>query len=86
MKIIITIITLIVSIFIIGILFILANIIESSKYDYILEKDEFGNWNEVPVYHPCGELIDEEFIKLWHERREQYKKEMHVSSNLSRKL
>ena len=52
-----------------------AIIIKSSKYDYILEKDEFGNWREVPVYHPCGELIDEEFKKLWHERREQYKKE-----------
>lgn len=58
------------------IIFLIAAVIESAKYDYILEKDEQGNWSEVPVFHPCGEVIDEEFIKLWHQRQREYKEDM----------
>lgn len=38
----------------------------------IWEKIEDG-WKQQPVMHPCGEPIDEEFIKLWHDREREYK-------------
>lgn len=55
---------------------VVAAVINSAKYEYILEKDEHGNWIEVPVFHPCGEPIDEEFIELWHQREREYKEDM----------
>lgn len=58
------------------IMILLTAVIESAKYEYILEKDEQGNWKEVPVFHPCGEPIDEEFIKLWNQRQREYKEDM----------
>ena len=46
------------------------------KYDYIWSKQENGEWYCLPVCHPCGEEIDEDFIKLWHEREKQHDEEM----------
>lgn len=60
------------------VLFIAA--IRSAKYEYILEKDEYGEWKEVPVFHPCGEPIDEDFIELWNQREREYKEDMKYKS------
>lgn len=59
-----------------GLTLLFISVCVSAKYDYILEKDENGNWVELPVCHPCGEPIDEEFIKLWHERERQFREDM----------
>ena len=58
------------------IIIVIAAIIRSAKYEYIHEKDKHGNWIEVPVFHPCGEPIDKEFIELWHQREQEYKEDM----------
>ena len=76
MKIILVIIIVIASIIILPIIVLFIAAIGSAKYDYILEKDEDGSWKWVPVFHPCGEPIDEEFIKLWNQRNKEYKEDM----------
>lgn len=76
MKIILAIIIVIVLIITLPIIILFIAAIGSAKYEYILEKDEDGSWKEVPVFHPCGEPIDEEFIKLWNQRNKEYKEDM----------
>lgn len=75
MKIILIVLSIILFLFIADALLVIVLISRSAKYEYILEKDEHGEWHSIPVFHPCGEPIDEDFIKLWHEREKQYKEE-----------
>lgn len=47
--------------------------LDSCKYEFDFEQDEHGIWKQVPVFHPCGEPIDEEWIKEWHRKEKLYK-------------
>ena len=71
------IIGIILSVIVIGLLIcFVVSLALVGKYDYIWSKQENGEWYYLPVYHPCGEEIDEDFIKLWHERKKQHDEEM----------
>ncbi len=59
-------------IILIGILFVVS-VLKSAKYDYIREQLPNGNWVVQPVFHPCGEVIDEDFIREWNKREKLYK-------------
>lgn len=75
MKIILIALSIALFLVIAAVLLLFVLVARSAKYDSILEKDEYGEWHSRPVFHPCGEPIDEGFIKLWHEREKQYKEE-----------
>ena len=75
MKIILIILSTVLFLVIAIVLLLLVLVTRSAKYDSILEKDEYGEWHSRSVFHPCGEPIDEDFIKIWHEREKQYKEE-----------
>lgn len=73
MKVLLIILGVLIIIFIVlPIIFLLTVMLRSAKYEAIWEKTENG-WELRPVYPPCGEPIDEEFIKLWHDREREYK-------------
>ena len=38
----------------------------SGKYDVMYKLRDDGSWEVIPVMHPCGEPIDDEFIRQWH--------------------
>ena len=75
-KVILAIIIVIVLIIMLPIIVLFIAVIGSAKYEYIFEKDEDGSWKRVPVSHPFGEPIDEDFIKLWNQRNKEYKEDM----------
>ena len=53
---------------------LLALAIHDSKYEFIMEEDENGNWVEYPVNLPCMEDVDDYYIKHWNEQNRKYKK------------
>ncbi len=53
---------------------IMALVLHDSKYEFIMEQDEEGNWVEYPVNLPCMEEVDDDYIKYWNEQNRKYKK------------
>lgn len=73
MKVLLIILGVIIAIIVIFILLLFSLLLfGSAKYETIWEKTENG-WKQQSVMHSCGEPIDEEFIKLWHDREREYK-------------
>lgn len=55
------------------VVFLFIAVCESGKYDYDFVQEKNGSWSIVPVFHPCGEQIEKEFIEEWHRKEKLYK-------------
>lgn len=62
---------LIIFIIIVGLMVI---VMHDSKYEFIMEQDEEGNWVEYPVNLPSMEEVYDDYIKYWNEQNRKYKK------------